>query len=260
MSEQMNINQFDAKVVVITGAAGGIGEATARRLYAQGASLLLADHDSAGVQRLASSLGDRAAAMAVDVSSRSDNEAMIEEAEKLFGAVHALYLNAGIEGQVGPLESAVDDVWEKVFAVNVHGVRYGLQSALPALRRAGGGAVLITSSVAGVRGAAGLSPYVSSKHAVMGMMRCAAVELGAESIRVNTINPGPVDNRMMRSIEEQVQPGHGAEVKQGFVERIPLGRYVTNDEVAATAAFLLSDVASGITGASYLVDAGMTAH
>ena len=260
MSEQSNIAPLNGKVIVITGAAGGIGEATARLVYAQGASVFLTDREIEGVDELAKSLGNRAAAAAVDVSSSADNLAMIDKAEKRFGAVHGLFLNAGIEGRVGPLEYAGDDAWEQVFAVNVHGVRYGIQAAIPALRRAGGGTILLTSSVAGVRGSPGLSPYVTSKHAVMGLMRTAAAELGPEGIRVNTINPGPVDNRMMRSIEDQVQPGHGEEVKQGFIGRIPLGRYVTNQEVAATAAFLLSDAASGITGANYMVDAGMTAQ
>ncbi|SEQ30607.1 NAD(P)-dependent dehydrogenase, short-chain alcohol dehydrogenase family [Ectothiorhodospira magna] len=254
------MSQFNDKVIVITGAAGGIGEATARLLYAQGARLLLTDREADGVEALAAALGERAAGMAVDVSRREENQAMIQAAEQRFGAVHGVFLNAGIEGRVGPLASTTDEDWERVFAVNLHGVRHGLQAAVPALRRAGGGAILITASVAGVRGAAGLSPYVSSKHAVMGMMRCAAVELGPEGIRVNTVNPGPVDNRMMRSIEEQANPGHGDEVKHDFVTRIPLGRYSTNEEIAAVAALLLSDAGSGITGAHYLVDGGMTAH
>ncbi|MCG5523704.1 SDR family oxidoreductase [Ectothiorhodospira haloalkaliphila] len=251
---------FDNKVVVITGAAGGIGEATARLLHAQGARLMLTDREPDGVERLAAELGDGVAAMAVDVSREADNQAMIQEAEKRFGAVNAVFLNAGIEGQVGPMESLDQAAWDKVFAVNVHGVRMGILATLPALRRAGGGSILITASVAGVRGAAGLSPYVSSKHAVMGMMRTAAAELGPEGIRVNTVNPGPVDNRMMRSIEDQANPGHGDEVKAGFVERMPLGRYVTNEEVAGVAALLLSEASSGVTGTHYLVDAGLTAH
>ncbi|MBK1734480.1 short-chain dehydrogenase [Halorhodospira abdelmalekii] len=251
---------LNGRHIVITGAAGGIGEATARLLYAHGAHLVLTDRELDGVQALANSLGERAAAMAVDVSSQADNQAMIEAAEARFGPIHGLFLNAGTEGRIGPLEATDDAVWDQVFAVNVHGVRYGIQAALPSLRRGGGGSILITASVAGVRGSPGLSPYVASKHAVMGLMRTAAAELGPEGIRVNTINPGPVDNRMMRSIEDQIQPGQGDAVKEGFLGRIPLGRYVTNEEVAATASFLLSDSASGITGASYMIDAGMTAQ
>lgn len=254
------MSEANGKVIVITGAAGGIGAAAARLLHAQGARLMLTDREAEGVQGLAEELGGETAAMAADVSSRADNQAVIQATEERFGAVHGVYLNAGIEGRTGPLEDADDRVWEQVFAVNVHGVRYGLQAALPALRRAGGGSILITSSVAGVRGIASLSPYVASKHAVMGLMRTAAAELGPEGIRVNCVNPGPVDNRMMRSIEDQISPGHGEEVQQGFTARIPLERYVRNEEVASVAAFLLSDAASGVTGANYLVDGGMTAQ
>lgn len=111
-----------------------------------------------------------------------------------------------------------------------------------------------------MKGSAGLSPYVSSKHAVVGMMRTLAAELGPEGIRVNTLNPGPVDNRMMRSIEDQANPGHGDEVQKMFASRIPLGRYVTNEECAAMAVFLLSDESSGCSGNTYLVDGGFNAQ
>ena len=144
--------------------------------------------------------------------------------------------------------------------MNVHGVRFGVEAALPELRKAGGASIVMTSSIAGIRSAAGLSPYVSSKHAVVGMMRCLAAELGPEGIRVNTINPGPVDNRMMRSIEEQANPGHGGDVKKIFTSRMPLGQYVANEECAAMALFLLSAESSGCTGNTYLVDAGYCAQ
>ncbi len=181
---------------------------------------------------------------------------MVAAALEHFGRLDCVFLNAGIEGDVGPFETRSDASWEKVFAVNVHGVRLGVEAAIPALRSAGGGSIVITSSVAGLRGSPGLSPYVSSKHAVVGMMRCLAVELGPECIRVNTLNPGPVDNRMMRSIEQQANPEHAEDVHKAFAARVPLGRYVTNEECAATAVFLFSDAASGCNGNTYLVDGG----
>ena len=119
---------------------------------------------------------------------------------------------------------------------------------------------MITSSVAGLGGAAGLSPYVSSKHAIIGMMQCLAAELGPEGIRVNTLNPGPVDNRMMRSIEEQASPGHATDIHSMFASRVPLGRYVSNEECAAMAVMLFSDGASGCNGNTYLVDGGYCAQ
>lgn len=254
------MSSMSGKVVVITGGAGGIGEATARMAHAEGASVVITDLEAGPVEAIASSLGDRAAGLAVDVSRREDNEAMVALAVERFGRLDGVFLNAGIEGEFGPFDSRSDSAWEKVFAVNIHGVRFGAQAALPALRKAGGGSIVITSSVAGVRGAAGLSPYVSSKHAVIGMMRCLAAELGPEGIRVNTLNPGPVDNRMMRSIEEQANPGHGQEVHDMFAARIPLGRYVTNEECAAMAVFLLSEASSGSNGNTFMVDGGYCAQ
>ena len=254
------MSSLNGKVIAITGGAGGIGETTARMAHAQGASVVITDREAGPVEAIAESLGERAAGLAVDVTRREDSERMVATALERFGRLDAVFLNAGIEGEVGPFDSRSDAAWEKVFTVNVHGVRFGVEAALPALRKAGGGSIVITSSVAGVRGAAGLSPYVSSKHAVVGMMRCLAAELGPEGIRVNTLNPGPVDNRMMRSIEEQANPGHGEEVHKAFSARIPLGRYVTNEECAGMAVFLFSDAASGCNGDTYLVDGGFTAH
>ncbi|WP_026280543.1 MULTISPECIES: SDR family NAD(P)-dependent oxidoreductase [unclassified Thioalkalivibrio] len=248
---------LEGKVIAITGGAGGIGECTARMAYELGASLVITDRETGPVEAIARSLGERAIGMAVDVTQREDNERMVAAALERFGRLDGVFLNAGIEGEVGPFESRSDAAWEKVFAVNVQGVRLGAEAALPALRRGSGGSIVITSSVAGLRGAVGLSPYVSSKHAVVGMMKCLAAELGPENIRVNTLNPGPVANRMMQSIEEQAKPGHADEVHQAFEARIPLGRYVSNEECAGMAVFLLSDAASGCTGNTYVVDGGL---
>ena len=253
------MSRFENKVVVVTGATGGIGEATARALVAEGASVVLADLDEGRLGALAEELGQRAAFRVVDVASEADNRAMVHLAVERFGALHGLFLNAGIEGQVGPLETRTEEAWRRVLDVNLHGVRYGIVAALDAMRAAGGGSIVITSSVAGLIGAPGLAPYVSSKHAVMGLMKTAAAELAPQGIRVNSVNPGPVDNRMMRSIEEQASPGHGDAVKAGFVARVPLGRYVTNEEVARVACFLLSDESAGVVGAHYVVDGGLNA-
>ncbi|WP_018873359.1 SDR family NAD(P)-dependent oxidoreductase [Thioalkalivibrio sp. ALJ16] len=254
------MGDLNGKVFVMTGGAGGIGEATARRAHAEGACVVITDREAAPVEAIAAELGDRALGLAVDVTRRTDNERMVAAALERFGHLDGAFLNAGIEGEVGPFDSRSEAAWEKVFAVNVHGVRLGVEAVLPALRRGLGGSIVMTSSVAGLRGAAGLAPYVSSKHAVVGMMKCLAAELGPEHIRVNTLNPGPVANRMMQSIEEQANPGHGEEVHQSFESRIPLGRYVSNEECAGLAVFLLSDAASGCTGNTYVVDGGLCAQ
>ncbi len=253
------MRQLEGKVIAITGATGGIGAATARRIVEQGGQVVVSDIQPEAVQALASALGSQAIGCVVDVSKPEDNQAMIQLAESTFGRLDGVFLNAGIEGQVAPFEQQTENDWHRVFNINFHGVRFGALQALPALERAGGGSIVMTSSVAGVRGAAGLCPYVASKHALIGLMRSLASEWGPRGIRINTLNPGPVDNRMMRSIEDQSSPGHGDDVKQAFTSRVPLGRYVTNEECAAMACFLLSDDSSGVSGNTYMVDGGYCA-
>lgn len=253
------MQQLKDKVIAITGATGGIGSATAHHIVKHGGQVVVSDIDQTNIDALVASLGSQAVGLVVDVSKLEDNQALIELAESSFGRLDGVFLNAGIEGHVGAFEKQTEDDWQRVFNVNFHGVRYGALAALPALERAGGGSVVMTSSVAGVRGAAGLCPYVASKHALLGLMRSLTAEWGPRGIRVNTLNPGPVDNRMMRSIENQSSPGHGEDVKQAFTSRVPLGRYVTNEECAAMAGFLLSDASSGVSGNTYMVDGGYCA-
>jgi NAD(P)-dependent dehydrogenase (short-subunit alcohol dehydrogenase family) len=144
--------------------------------------------------------------------------------------------------------------------VNVRGAFNSIRASAPAIGKRGGGAILVTSSVAGLVGAGGLVPYVTSKHAVMGLVKAAAVELAALKIRVAAINPGPIENRMMRSIEEQAAPGAASAVKAGFEAKVPLGRYGTNEEIANLALFLASDEASYCTGNAYVADGGYVAQ
>lgn len=143
-------------------------------------------------------------------------------------------------------------------AVNTRGAFLSIKYAAPLIAKRGGGAILVTSSVAGLTGAAGLSAYVTSKHAVMGLVKSAAIELAAQNIRVVSINPGPINNRMMRAIEAKASPDAEA-VKKGFEAQIPLHRYGENQEVAALAAFLASDEASYCTGVPFVVDGGYLA-
>lgn len=247
------------KVIIVTGATGGIGAALAQWVIDGGGQVVVSDLDHSKVEALVSRLGDNACGCITDVSQASDNQQLVQLAQDKFGRVDGAFLNAGIEGRVAPFDEQSEEDWQQVLAVNFHGPRLGAQAVIPALIQAGGGSIVMTSSVAGVRGAAGLAPYVSSKHALIGLMRSLATEYGPQGIRVNTLNPGPVDNRMMRSIEEQLNPGKGDTVKQAFTTRIPMGRYVTNEECAALAGFLLSDEASGISGNTYMVDGGYCA-
>lgn len=193
-----------------------------------------------------------------DVSENDEVKAYTKKAIKEMGKIDILFLNAGIEGVVKPLTDYPEEMYDKVLAVNVKGVWLGLKHAFPHMKENGGGSVIITSSVAGLQGTPNVMAYVTSKHAVIGSMRVAALEGAADGIRVNSIHPSPVDNRMMRSLEEGFAPGEAEQAKKGFEQMIPLGRYATNNEIATVALFLASDDSKFITGATLPVDGGLT--
>lgn len=251
--------KLNGKVVIVTGATGGIGAASAELFVQEGARVLLVDLKPEPLQALAQRLGDKAAYVAADVAKAADTEKYVKEAVQRFGGVDVLFANAGIEGAVKPLTECSVEEFDRVLAVNVRGVWLGIKFAAPEIAKRGGGSVVITSSVAGLIGAKGLGPYVTSKHALLGMARTAALELAAQGIRVNTVNPGPIENRMMRSIEQQANPSDPSVVKTGFQSMVALGRYGTNEEIARLALFLASDDSGYCTGSVFVADGGMTA-
>lgn len=250
------------KVALITGGAGGIGFETAVLFIEEGANgIHLVDLDEATLKEAAASLpqGSKVTWSVADVSLNADVERYTREAIAAHGKIDVLFLNAGIEGKVMPITEYPEELFDKVMAVNVKSIFLGLKHAIPHLRENGGGSVMITSSVAGWRGTPNVSAYVTSKHATLGIMKSAALELATDGIRVNSIHPSPVDNRMMRSLEDGFAPGKGDEVKAGFEQMIPLGRYATNREIAETALFLASDESRFLTGTSITVDGGLNA-
>jgi NAD(P)-dependent dehydrogenase (short-subunit alcohol dehydrogenase family) len=248
------------KVAIITGGAGGIGRAAGKRFVAEGARVLLADVDENALRDAVADIGSEQVSHCVtDVADPAANQRMVALAEERYGGLDILLANAGIEGKVKSIiDSDVDD-FDRVIAVNVRGVWLGLRAAIPALQKRGGGSIVITSSTAGVKGTAGLSPYTTSKHAVIGMMRSAAIECAALGIRVNTVNPCPVETRMMRSLEEGMAPGEAEKARERYKQRIPLRRYGEPDDIARLMLFLASDDSSFITGSVYMADGGMTA-
>jgi NAD(P)-dependent dehydrogenase (short-subunit alcohol dehydrogenase family) len=194
-----------------------------------------------------------------DVTSPESNQAMVQAAVERFGGIDVFLANAGIEGKVAPISETEVEMFDRVMAVNVRGVWLGLKYVMPEIAKRGGGSVVITSSVAGVGGSAGLAPYVTSKHAVIGLMRSASLEGAPMKIRVNTVNPSPVETRMMRSLEEGMAPGNGEVVHESLKQRIPLGRYGEPDDIARLMLVLSSDDAAFLTGGVYMADGGMTA-
>ena len=254
------MGKLTGKVCIVTGASGGIGSATAQLFVREGARVLLVDRESARLEVIASELGGLASYVAADVSRADDSQSYVAAAIERFGRLDVLFANAGIEGQVSPIVDLAPEELDRVFGVNVRGVFLGMKYAIPHIAKQGGGSIVITASIASLVGSPGLSAYVTSKHALLGLMRCAAIETAPQHIRVNTINPGPIDNRMMRGIEGQISPGHEADVKQGFEGQVPLARYGKNEEIARLALFLASDDASYCTGGVFVADGGFTAH
>jgi NAD(P)-dependent dehydrogenase (short-subunit alcohol dehydrogenase family) len=258
------MSRYAGKVAIITGASGGIGRATAKRLASEGASLLLTDLAGPGLDESAHEArgAARIQTLAVDVSREDDVKRMVEAAVAGFGGLDFLVNNAGIEGAVCPIEEYPVDTFDKVLAVNVRGVFLGVKHAAPALRRRDGGAIVNLASVAGLQGDPSIVAYIASKHAVIGITRSAAIALGPHQIRVNSVCPSPVETRMMRSLESGLAgDAAGAElVKKAMIERIPAGRYGEPDEIAALIAFLGSDEARFINGSQYTIHGGMNPH
>lgn len=246
-------------VALLTGAGGGIGRATALALAARGARVACADVDAGAAEATAAAVreaGTEALALTVDTVDDDAVAAAVAACEERFGGLDAVAALAAVEGDIAPVESYDPATFDRVLAVNVRGVFLTLRHALPALRRRGGGSVVTVASQAGLRGVPGLSGYVASKHAVVGLTRGVALEAAGDGIRVNCVCPGPTDTRMMRGIEDVVRAAGGD--PSGFVDRIPVGRYGEPDEIAAVIAWLLLDAPPFLTGAEVPVDGGMT--
>lgn len=204
------------KRVVITGGSGAIGKALAKALLGQGAKVLITDLKDEDLQTAKSELAsEQLFTFRADVTKETEVAKYVQYAVDKMGGIDVFYNNAGIEGKVSPLDDYPLDVFDQLVNVNIKGVYYGLRHVFPVMKKnKDGGSIIITSSVAGLMGTPNVLPYVTSKHAVIGMMKSAALEGAPHKIRVNTVNPSPVDNRMMRSLEEGFAPGAGAEAKK----------------------------------------------
>jgi NAD(P)-dependent dehydrogenase (short-subunit alcohol dehydrogenase family) len=254
------MERITGKVAVITGGAGGIGKAVGKLFVTEGADVLLVDLDEQALQDACKEIGSNKVSYCIaDVTKAEDNLEMIRIAEERYGGVDILLANAGIEGDVASIVDYDESRFDQVMAVNIKGPFLGLKAAIPAINKRGGGSVIITSSVAGINGGANVAPYVTSKHAVIGMMKSAAKECAAMNIRVNTVNPSPVETRMMRSLEEGFAPGQAEAMKAQMQANIPLGRYAEPEDIANIMLFLVSDDASFVTGSVYMADGGTTA-
>jgi NAD(P)-dependent dehydrogenase (short-subunit alcohol dehydrogenase family) len=249
------------KIAIITGGSGGIGKAVAVRMLGEGACVVLVDLDRAGLDATARELGasDRVLAVQADIANEDDVRHYVQATLDRFGRIDVFFNNAGIEGKVAPLEQQDTAMFDKVIAINVRGTYLGLKHVLPHMYRARRGSVINTSSVAGLEGFADVLPYVTSKHAITGMTKVAAIEAARHGVRVNSVHPSPVNTRMMRSLEAGFDPNDPGAAKAGFEKAIPLGRYGEPGDIANLVLFLASDESSFITGVQYRIDGGMGA-
>ena len=251
------MGRIENKVAVITGGAGGIGSEAARRFVDEGALVLLVDLDEGALSQVCSELpSNRVSYLVADVTNWADNQAMVSLALERYGGLDIFLANAGIEGAISSILDYDEEVFDRLMAVNVKGPFLGLKAVIPEMIKSDGGSVIITSSVAGVRGGPRLAPYVTSKHAVIGLMKSAAKEFATHNIRVNTVNPSPVGTRMIESIEKGLRPEDPDSVREAMRANIPLGRYAQPEDVANLMLFLASDESKFITGSVHMVDGG----
>jgi NAD(P)-dependent dehydrogenase (short-subunit alcohol dehydrogenase family) len=250
--------EFDGRVAVVTGAAGGFGLAVARSLAAAGGKVVMVDRAAAELYEQAAAISG-ALPVVADVSREDEVDDYVHRAVTTYGRVDMFFNNAGIEGRMAPLTEQPAADFDRVMAVNTRGVFLGLRAVLRVMKEQRTGAIVNTSSTAGVKGSAMFGPYVASKHAVVGLTRSAALEAAPFGVRVNCIAPGWADTPMVRKITEQVDPDDPAGVIKRVSAESPLGRLGTAQEIANLAVWLLSDDASYVTGAVHVIDGARTA-
>jgi NAD(P)-dependent dehydrogenase (short-subunit alcohol dehydrogenase family) len=247
----------DGKVILVTGAASGIGRATALALARAGARLVLGDVAAAGedIAREARALGIDAEFLRTDVTRQVDVDALVARAIARHGRLDCAVNNAGIEGVLRETADYPEETFERVINVNLIGVWRCLRAEIPAMLRGGGGAIVNTASVAGLVGAGAFSAYVASKHGVVGLTRSAAIEYAKAGIRVNAVCPGVIDTPMLDRLEAEMPA-----LREALLAMKPMGRLGRPDEVAAAVVWLCSEAASFVTGHALAVDGGYVAQ
>ncbi len=250
---------FAGKVALITGGGGGIGRAAALGFALRGAKVMVVDADADSGQASVDIIAQRGGAAAfvqADVTKSASVKDYVEKTLAAYGRIDAFFNNAGIEGKVVPTQDYDEAVFDQVIAVNLKGVFLGLRHVLPVMIRQGSGAIVNTASVAGLFGAPGMSAYVASKHGVLGLTKTASSDVAALGVRVNAVCPGPVETRMMRSLESQRNAGDPAAVHAAYAAGIPTGRYALPEEIAGAVLYLCSDLSGDVTGTHIVIDGG----
>lgn len=246
--------EFAGKVVLVTGAGSGIGEATAKLLGSLGATIIAADVNTANAEKVANAIAmhGRASAHQLDVTDPAAIETLIASCESDFGGLDGAVNNAGIPGHRKEVADYGIDEWRRVVEVDLNAVFYAMRYEIPALRRRGGGAIVNIGSIASSIGIPLTGPYDAAKHAVLGLTKTAALENATHNIRINCVGPGYIETPFIMS--------RGPEVLAGYRAKHPMNKLGSAENIAEVVAFLLSDRAAFTTGSYYVADGGYTAQ
>jgi len=254
---------FENKVVIITGGAGGIGKASAELFAQEGAKLVLVDMNQEALDKVVDELQlneERVLTVVSNVTKEEDVISYVNKTVERFGRIDVFFNNAGVVGDTGPLIEQTSQNFEFVLDVNVKGVFYGLKHVLQFMKTQQYGAIVNTASVDGLRGSSGISPYIASKHAVVGLTSAAAAEHAKDGIRVNAVCPAPVNTNLMHELGKILNPNDPDTFVKKAGEKVPMKRNANPEEIAQVVLFLASDKASYMTGLSVPVDGGQTSH
>jgi len=253
------MTQLQNKVALITGGASGVGLGTANVFLQQGACVVLVDRDAGQLAEAQKSLGSALSCITADLKEDACHERYVQEILGRHGRIDIAVFNAGIPGVNAALEDYPVVVFDEVLQVNLRAAWLGLRAVIPTMKKQASGSILITASIQSLAALPGTTAYTVSKHALVGMMKGAALELAPHGIRVNSVHPGYVSTPMMERIHKAVVPAEPQAFEQAISGTVPMRRYATPEEIGHLMAFLASDAASYSTGACFTADGGILA-